>query len=393
MIKKLMFFCISTSTIFAADTQISELKAELLNLERQQIMEEMSVQENSWISPLWLSGSINKNYDNSINLDSGSRNVDISWSQDLYRSGGITSSIEQARASGESNLLGIDREEANYLKQIFTLKAKIERDSLKLKQTGLTLKNRDIDLMIIMNQYKAGTKDITDLNRATLDKESVRTTLIENKNLLQNQKYELKKFISGRKSETVLIPSIPLVGKEEYLRNHLELIQYDAQATSDNARYKTTKASFMPKLTFNSSVGYRDYNGDRIGVDGENYNYGLTLSMPLDWNEKATNKSSRLQYLKTKTAALDRKADLEKVYDSSMATIDSIKERIVVAKEMVKQYQELYSMTKEQVRAGFKSTYDLESLGNSVEIQKLEQKIQNYNILIEKISLYFDTKL
>lgn len=388
-----MFLCISTSSVFAVEPQMSELKAELLDLERQQIMENMSAEENSWISPLFLSGSINKNHDSSTNVDSESKNIDISWSQDLYRSGGIASSIEQARASGESNLLGIDREEANYFKQIFTLKAQIERDSLKLKQIGLTLKNRDIDLMIIMKAYKVGNKDITDLNRATLDKESVRTTLIESKNILQNQKYELKKFISGKKIETVTIPSIPMIRKEEYLRDHLELMQYDAQATSDNARYKTTKASFLPKLTFNSSVGYRDYSGDGLGLDGKNYNYGLTLSMPLDWNEKATNKSSRLQYLKTKTAALDRKAELEKVYDSSMATIDSIQEKIVVAKEMVKQYQELYTMTKAQVKAGFKSTYDLESLGNSVEIQKLEQKIQHYNILIEKISLYFDTKL
>lgn len=388
-----MFLCITTSTVFAVDSQLSDLKAELLNLERQQIMEEMSVQENSWISPFFLSGSINKNYDSSTNVDSESKNIDISWSQDIYRSGGIAYSIEQARASGESNLLSIDREEANYLKQIFTLKAMIERDSLKLKQTDFTLKNRDIDLMIIMKAYKVGNKDITDLNRATLDKESVRTALIESKNLLQNEKYELKKFISGRKTETVIIPSIRIIRKEEYLRNHLELMQYDAQATSDNARNKTTKASFLPKLTFNSSVGYRDYSGDRLGFDGENYNYGLTLSMPLDWNEKATNKSSRLQYLKTKTASLDRKVELERVYDSSMSTIVSIKEKIAVAKEMVKQYQELYSMTKAQVKAGFKSTYDLESLGNSVEIQKLEQKIQNYNILIKKISLYFDTKL
>ncbi|MCW8820832.1 MAG: hypothetical protein OQK45_01295, partial [Sulfurovum sp.] len=150
MIKKLMFLYISTSNVFAADPQISELKAELLNLERQQIMEEMSVQEHSWISPLFLSGSINENYDSSTNVDSESKNIDISWSQDIYRSGGIAYSIEQARASGEYNLLGIDREEANYLKQIFTLKAQIERDTLKLKQIDFTLKNRDIDLMIIM---------------------------------------------------------------------------------------------------------------------------------------------------------------------------------------------------------------------------------------------------
>lgn len=55
-------------------------------------------------------------------------------------------------------------------------------------------------------------------------------------------------------------------------------------------------------------------------------------------------------------------------------------------------YQELYSFTQNQVKAGFKSKFALESLGNSVEIQKLKKELQTYNILIEKIALYFDTK-
>jgi len=139
-------------------------------------------------------------------------------------------------------------------------------------------------------------------------------------------------------------------------------------------------------------VGYNDYSGDRLGYEGDNYNYGLTLSMPLDWNEKSATQSSRLQYLKTKTAALDRKAEIERVYDSSLATIASDREKIAVAEELTRQYKELYHMTKAQVKAGFKSAYELESLGNSVEIQKIEKKMQNYNILIEKISLYFDVK-
>jgi hypothetical protein len=59
---------------------------------------------------------------------------------------------------------------------------------------------------------------------------------------------------------------------------------------------------------------------------------------------------------------------------------------------MTDMYNELYSFTQKQVKTGFKSQYELQSLGNSLEIQTLEKKIQNYNILIEKISLYFDIR-
>jgi len=239
--KSLIVFCISIGTLFAVDSEISDFKAQLLDLERQKIIEDISTQENNWISPLLISASINKNHDSS-DMDSENKNIGLNWSQDLYRSGGIDYSIEQARAYGKSNLIGIDREEAGYLKEIFTLKAQIERDSLKIKQTELTLKNRNIDLMIITQEYKVGTKDITDLNRAMIDRENVRTTLIESKNLLQNQKYELKKLIGERKVKTGAIPSLPLLDKETYLRNHLELVQYDALATGDHANYKTTKA-------------------------------------------------------------------------------------------------------------------------------------------------------
>ena len=73
-------------------------------------------------------------------------------------------------------------------------------------------------------------------------------------------------------------------------------------------------------------------------------------------------------------------------------TIADYEEKIGVAEEMITMYDDLYRFTQNQYKAGFKSEYDLESLGNSVKIQKIEKEIQGYNIIIEKIALYFDTK-
>lgn len=74
------------------------------------------------------------------------------------------------------------------------------------------------------------------------------------------------------------------------------------------------------------------------------------------------------------------------------ATIADYEEKISVAEEMLKLYNELYGFTQSQVEVGLKSSYELESLKNSLDIQQLEKEMQIYNILIEKISLYFDVK-
>lgn len=140
----------------------------------------------------------------------------------------------------------------------------------------------------------------------------------------------------------------------------------------------------------NGSVGYNDYQGNKIGYDGDNYSYGVSVSMPIDYNAKDSIESSKLQLLTTKTSSLDRKAEIEEEYDNSILNIESFKEKISVAKEMKKMYQELYKVTRAQSLTGFKTSYDAESIENSLKIQSLEINIQKYNILIQKIELYFN---
>lgn len=379
------------SLAFSEETPLSQEKAELLKLKREKIQEDISRGKTSWIAPLTLSASVTKNKDTS-DIQSEVKNADISLSQDIFKSGGIYYTMEQASASGEANLLGVDLQEASYLQQIYTLKAEIERDKLKYKQTELKLKNTDIDLFIIKAKYKVGSADISQLNRATLDRDNARTELIVVKNTLRNEEHSLKKLVGQENSEKIVLPDIPLISMDDYLQGNLELLQYSAQDKSDDASWKLTRSSYLPKLTVNGSLGYSDYQGDIVEYKGDTYSFGAILSMPLDINTRATIESGKLQYLQTKTAQLDRKLELEQEYEMRTNTIADYEEKIGVAEEMERMYDDLYSFTDNQYKAGFKSAYDLESLGNSVEIQKLEKQVQNYNILVEKISLYFATK-
>jgi outer membrane protein len=389
--KKLAAAILIGGVLLGNDLPLSQEKADLLEYKRQKIQEDIDRGRTSWIAPLTLSASITKNKDTS-DIQSEVKNAGISLSQDVFKSGGIYYTIKQASASGEANLLGVDIQEASYLQQIYTLKAEIERDKLKYKQSELKLKNTDIDLLIIKAKYKVGSADISQLNRATLDRDNARTELIVVKNTLRNEEHSLKKLVGEANSDSVVLPDIPLISMNDYLQGNLELLQYDAQDKRDDASWKLTRSTYLPKLTVNGSLGYSDYQGDVVEYKGDTYSIGAMLSMPLDINTRGTIESGKLQYLQTKTAQLDRKLELKQEYEMRFNTIADYQEKIGVAEEMERMYDDLYSFTDNQYKAGFKSSYDLESLGNSVEIQKLEKQVQNYNILVEKISLYFATK-
>lgn len=389
--KKMLAFMLVGGTLLGSDLPLSQEKADLLKYQREKIQEDIDRGKTSWVAPLTLSASISRNKD-ATDLESEVKSAGIDLSQDVFRSGGIYYTIEQAKASGQANLLGVDIQEASYLSQIYTLKAQIERDKLKYRQSELTLKNMDIDLFIIKAKYKVGSADISELNRSTIDRDNARTDLIVVKNTLRNEEYELKKLVGNANMDAVALPDVPLLTESEYLEGNLELLQYSAQDRSDDTAWKLTRSSYLPKLTVNGSLGYSDYQGDVLEYKGDNYSFGALLSMPLDINTRGTVESGKLQYLQTKTAQLDRKQELEQEYAMRVSTIADYEEKIGVAEEMIKMYDDLYSFTDNQYKAGFKSSYDLESLGNSVEIQKLEKQIQNYNILVEKISLYFSVK-
>ncbi len=387
---RLFLFSLFCVALFAEELPLSEQKAELLKLKREQILQESQSGATSWVSPVMLSTTVSKNKNQ--NLESQTKSAGIDWSQDLFRSGGISQSIAQAEASKDTSLLGVDRQEAQYIKQIYTLYTRILRDKLIYKQNELALKNRDIDLFIIKAKYKVGSADISELNRIAIDRESVRSNLITLKNTLKSEEYELKKITGDIAIENFHMPDVPLLSQEAYIQSHLELLEYDAKQKLSEASLGVTRAAYLPKVTFVGSYGYTNFQSQLNNYQGNDYSYGAMMRMPLDINQNAQVESSRLQMLQTKTAELDRKLELEKEYALRTATIADYEEKIGVAREMAEMYQELLNSTEALVKAGYKSAYDLESLSNSVEIQKYEQEIHNKNIVIEKIALYFETQ-
>ncbi|MDB4257378.1 TolC family protein [Arcobacteraceae bacterium] len=303
--------------------------------------------------------------------------------------------MNQAKALKQYSLLEVNLKEAAYLKEIYTLKTNIQRDKLIQKQSELTLKNSEINLFIITQKFKVGSADISQLNIANINNAKAKIEIIIVRNTLLKAEFELKKYIGENSIESIPLIDFELINKEIYIYiyKNLELLQYYAKNKNDLFNSKIIKSSFHPKLTFNSSYGYSDNKQDTYSVndsDGNNYYYGLTFSLPFDINKDSTIDALKLVYLQSKISTTDRKMELIQEYNKHFQTIVDLKEKVMVAKDTSNMYFELYKFTSAQADAGFKSSYQIESLQNSVKIHKLEIKIQNFNILVEKISLYFN---
>jgi len=388
--KKIVYLLLGV-TLLLGDTPLSEEKQKLFDLKRQKQSAETTKLKNSWISPLQLSASWQRTV-NAGNFDGTSSKAGISLRQDIFRSGGIWYAVDYAKALGEAQALGIDIEEARELQQLYRLKVQMERDGLKLQQAQLTLKNREIDADVVKERYKSGDADISELSRVMLQVDQAENQLITLENGLQTQKFELKKLYGKKSLASLKLPKIPLVDKEDYLRRNLEMLRYEKQIESDRAKYKTVRSSYLPKVSVNGNYGYSRFRGDFQNYDGDEYGYGIALSMPLDYNTKKDIESNKLAYLSTKIARDDRRKELEQEYAKRLAAIEAGKKKIAVSKRMIARYDELYRFTRAQYRAGTKTDYDVASLKNSLQIQRLEQQIQRYNILLEKLALFFAMK-
>ncbi len=388
---KKIVFALCTVTFLFADSPLSEQKAKLWELQKQKLQKDTAKLKNSWISPLSLSGGWQRNV-NAGNFDGTSTKASLNFRQDVFRSGGIWYAIDYAKAFGEAEKLGIELKEASQLKALYTLKAKIQREKLKVLQSELLLKNRLIDVDIVKENYRSANADISQLNRVVIDSDNARNGLINAKGMLRNEEMELKKLIGNKSVEKLKIPDIPLVDKDFYLSHHLELLRYAKQTKAAKAQFKAIKSNYLPKVTINANYGYSKFEGDFQTYDGDEYGYGIGVSIPIDINRKNDIESNKLAYLQTKLASKDRKNELEIEYDKRVLNIKDYREKMKVSSQMLQMYEELYNFTLSQVKAGIKTKADSDSLSNSIKIQKLEYEIQQKNIELEKMALFFDLK-
>ncbi|WP_323658613.1 TolC family protein [Aliarcobacter butzleri] len=383
--KKFLYSFLFSSLLFANEKSnevLMPLKNEIRDLETKSIEEKKEVNKYEWLNDLNISLSQSKD-DEHIKTKDYSLNLN----QKILDFGGISSQIDYANNLFKQEALKIKMENFEDLNTLYKNFIDLKINDINILQNDLNIKNSEIEVDIKKSQYRNGQSDISDLNDA-----------IMKKNLLEDSKMNLKlnkviyendiKKLTSYELNNLSIPSISLISKDIFLEKSTKKLYANLESQVSQNEYKKTKSKYLPALNLTGAVGYQDSTTKK---SQDYYNYGASITMPLNYTFSNDIEYSKLVYLQNRKKEELTSIELEKVYDSSIETIKQFENRINLALNDIKLYEELLELNQEEFNAGFKADEDVQTLKNSKEIRKLDIEKYKLNIKKELLYIYFQT--
>ncbi|MDR2151814.1 MAG: TolC family protein [Helicobacteraceae bacterium] len=341
-------------------------------------------QKYDFIGEIRLSGSMTESKNSDTDEWSRSEQAAANFSQDIFRSGGIIASIDSAELWAQTARLQLIQEINGYLQNLAALILQSKQDRIRLRQNELNIKNAEIALLIKQRQYEAGEADITQLNDALQTKNNLQKTRLE----LQNQSLSRLEDIAKL---TALNPdAIPLAPFEQieaqtYIDNSILIKLAKIQSQTARVQQTITTSSYLPSVSASAGVS-RSYSdsGDR-----DSYNYGLSLSMPLSVTEGWAIEEKKLETLRAQSQERTTIEEVKRAYAQSKSAIEATRKSIEVSKENIALYDSLINVTRAQAQSGSVSKFDLQTLENSRESDRLEIESNQISIQIELAKLHY----
>ena len=359
---------------------LSDTKKQILELEKKQIEQKAISNKFVYIGEINLKGSYSTNQD-----DLDTQDYSATFSQDIFKFGGINSQIEYANELQKLELINLSITQKDDLNSLYEFLINIKLNNIAIKQNMLNINNSQIEIRNKKSQYKAGDLDISDLNNAIMTKNQ----LSDNQKELELTKLvninEIKKF-TDREYTDISLPNIKLVSKELFLKNSTNINYAKVNISVDENLFKIKKSDYYPTIGLNGTYGYNDTNKD---VGDDYYNYGLSVTVPLSYTSSSNIEQKKLDYLISKQELREAIIENSFVYDSAIMTISNYEERIKLAVDDIKLYNELLIMNQEEYKAGYKTVDDVQTIQNSMDIRILD--IENYKLNIQKeiLVIYF----
>jgi len=389
-----LILCSATVALLQADNLgniLSHDKSMLFEYDKQSNDLQNDILTKSWINPIDL--RYNKNYTTQYTTKTfHTDNFTVSINQPIFKSGGIYYAIKYANATHSTNLDNITIQQramiADAVSVLFNLK-KVRLEQEKLKYI---IKNDKIDIIQKKDSYDAGILDSSFLDQALLKKSQDETNLLQ----LNFTQLELKQkfaILSDKDPDKLKLPKLKLVSKEYYKAHNLQLkrdIDYKSQKAYEA---KMTRSKYLPTLSLHGQYINGSDNPMYSGYTATNikenyYNYGFSVSMPIDVNSLSDIELAKVQHLKAATQVIDTKNTIKQEYDWILNSIMVLEKKIALVKKDIKLYQNLYKLTSNLAKAGQRTKLDAKVMYNSLQIRKYDKKIYEIEKQLQLLHLY-----
>jgi outer membrane efflux protein len=382
------------STAFAADendqpldTYISKNKKDQFKYDYDKVEADSSKLRDSWIAPLNLQYSYSKS--NPYSDEQTSEGAAIKMDQPIFQSGGIYYGIKFAEASRVYANYSVEVAKRKLVKDAISLLMQIKQMDLKVERQKLQIKNSTISLEQKKEQYLSGQLDSGFLDNAIIERNFVIQSLYD---IETNKERLISKFnaISDLSYTEAKIPYLEMLNEDQFLEYNIVLNTSESDIEKTRYNKDVTTAKYLPRVSVTS--GYNWSKSDSAFQFGSKekdyYDYGVKASVPLDINTFRDIESSRIDYLKSKLVIEDRRRELRALFEQVMQNINNFEKKRLLSIENRELYEKLLSETQDMFSAGYKTSYDVDLLENSVSIQIIDLSIFEIDKQLELLTLY-----
>ncbi|MBD3808936.1 MAG: TolC family protein [Sulfuricurvum sp.] len=394
VLKKRWLLCslVLAYPLSGSDFLLSTLKEEQFELDYHRTQLQSDILRDSWLQPLLLRYSYGKSdqYDG----DGTTQNASVSIDQPIFRSGGIYYGIKFAEASRRYGNLSIDAARQKLIKEAVSLLMQIRQSDLRVAKQELLISNAGLNLELKTESYLHGELDSGFLDNAIIEKNSL-TQVLYDLQTLKAKQISAYESISDAPYATTPIPKLKLIEQTAFESEaiDLHLTQSDREKSRWNANM--IRAKYLPAISVNAAYNWNRLDDAKfagmpgaISVENRYTTYGLSATMPIDFNEFREMESARIETLKSTLRIADKKRELKALYQQVSHNLSNSEKKRALAEENQKLYAKLLADTEELYKAGYKTEYDVKMLSNSHKIQQIEKEIIDLDIQLELLNLY-----
>ncbi len=397
VLKLSTLLCLAFSSLVFANENNSTLNSYLSDLKRKQFEydhgkndAESSKLRDSWVAPLQLKYSYSRSKPFTKELTNQSAAIRID--QPIFESGGIYYGIKFANASRLYSDYTIEVAKRKMIKDTIAILMQLKQADMRIEVQKLQIKNSEINLVQKKEQYLNGQLDSGFLNNAIIQRNNVIQALYD---IEANEEKFLNQFnsLSDLDPKIAKIPHLALIDEEEFLAHNIVLKQKNAEIKKSEFKKDITVAKYLPKVSFTAGYSWnksqQQFSTTALFTkDIKYYDYGIRVNMPIDVNTFRDIQSAKIDFLKSQVLIKDKQRELKALFEQVFHNIENFDKKIALSNENIELYAKLSEDTKKLFLAGYKTQYDVDTLSNSLEIQKLNSKIYEIDKQLELLKLY-----
>lgn len=341
---------------------------------------ESKLLKDSWINSINISADSTKS--KSGDNKSTSNKIYLNFEQEIFKSGGILYTIQKAKLQKDLALQNYELSLNSLNIDIYKLVLELNKIDFQIEKQNYLIENKNLEIDKKQAQYINGVIDIEELDSAVIEKNNLQNQIEDLKTSKDEFIRQLKNLstTSYKKIKPIVLEVINL---EKYLEDNKALIIENINSKISKKDISITNSNYLPKLSLFSQIGYEDNNSSNINDDY--YNYGIRLSIPLDYNMNKNRQISKINYNLSKIKSKIKKDNEINKYEASIKSLKRIDNKIKNSQKSIKNYENIYKLTQGLYEGLLKTKQDLLTIENRLKSSKLDINILNID---KQISIY-----